>query len=181
MLVLYFGSGACCLSGTTLCHKSGMRMGKCKLIGVIHMCNYWTSTGSMIMFSHWWIIFEGSVVFCSYSELHASYGHLNSGMRFCAKWRKSFTDGKWCWTVCLTKLVPFCFAYLIFFCQSLTTLIWIFISKMSMYINEMLPTVLVFTVSTCQVNKQFSFLGLTQKSNLIKVTSFLISVHVTAV
>ena len=70
---------------------------------------------------------------------------------------------------------------LFFFCQSLTTLIWMFVSKMSMYINEMLPTVLVFIVSTCQVNKQFSFLGLTQKSNLKKVTSFLISVHVTAV
>ena len=90
-------------------------MGKCKLIGAIHMCNYWTSTGSMIMFSHWWVIFEGSVMFCSYSELHATYCHLNSGMRFCAKWRKSLTDGKWCWTVCLTKLVPFSFAYLIFF------------------------------------------------------------------
>ena len=123
MLVLYFGSGACCLSGTTLCHKSGMRMGECKLIGVIHMCNYWKSTGSMIMFSHWWVIFEGSVMFCSYSKLHASYCHLNWGMRFCAKWRKSLTDGKWCWTVCLTKLVPFSFTYLIFFCQSLTTLI----------------------------------------------------------
>ena len=107
MLVLYFGSGACCLSSTTLYHNSGLKMGKCKLIGVIHMCNYWTSTGSMIMFSHWWVIFEGSLMFCSYSELHASYGHLNSGMRFCAKWRKSLTDGKWCWTVCLTKLVPF--------------------------------------------------------------------------
>ena len=56
-----------------------------------------------------------------------------------------------------------------------------FISKMSMYINEMLPTVLVFTVSRCQVYKQFSSLGLTQKSNLKEVTSFLISVHVTAV
>ena len=56
-----------------------------------------------------------------------------------------------------------------------------FVSKMSMYINEMLPTVLVFIVSTCQVNKQFSSLGLTQKSNLKEVTSFLISVHVTAV
>ena len=94
---------------------------------------------------------------------------------------KTKSGGKWCWTVCLTKLVPFSFAYLIFFCQSLTTLIWMFVSKMSMYINEMLLTVLVFTVSTCQVNKQFSFLGLTQKSNLKKVTSFLISVHVTAV
>ena len=52
---------------------------------------------------------------------------------------------------------------------------------MSMYINEMLPAVLVFTVSTCQVCKQFSSLGLTQKSNLKEVTSFLISVHVTAV
>ena len=47
-------------------------------------------------------------------------------------------------------------------------------------IYEMLPTVLVFTVSMCQVIKQFS-LGLTQKSNLQQVTSFLISVHVTAV
>ena len=181
MLVLYFGSGACCLNGTTLCHKSGLKMGKCKLIVVIHMCNYWTSTGSMIMFNHWWVIFEGSVMFCSYAELHASYCHLNSGMRFCAKWRKSLIDGKWCWTVCLTKLVPFSFAYLIFFCQSLTKLIWMFVSKMSMYINEMFLTVLVFTVSTCQVYKQFSSLGLTQKSNLKEVTSFLISVHVTAV
>ena len=50
-----------------------------------------------------------------------------------------------------------------------------------MYNNEMLPTVLVFTVSTCQVYKQFSFLCLTQKSNLQEVTSFLISIHVTAV
>ena len=73
----------------------------------------------------------------------------------------------------------FCLSY--FFFQSLTTLIWMFVSKMSIYINEMLPTVLVFTVSTCQVNKQFSFLGLTQKSNLKKVTFFLISVHITAV
>ena len=56
-----------------------------------------------------------------------------------------------------------------------------FISKMSIYINEMLLTVLVFIVSTCQVYKQFSFLGLTQKSNLKEVTSFLISVHVKAV
>ena len=101
-----------CPSSTTHCHNSGLNMGKCMLIGVIHICSYWTSTGSMIMFSHWWVIFEGSVMFCSYSKQHASYGHLNSGMRFCAKWRKSLTDGKWCWAVCLTKLVAFSFAYL---------------------------------------------------------------------
>ena len=179
MLVLYFGSGACCLSGTTLCHKSAMRMGKCKLIGVIHMCNYWTSTGSMIMFNHWWVIFEVWVMFWGYSGLHASYCHLNTGMRFCAKWRKSLTDGKWCWTVCLTKLVPFSFAYLIFFLPIFNN---IDLNLKDVHvIYEMLPTVLVFTVSTCQVNKQFSSLGLTQKSNLKKVTSFLISVHVTAV
>ena len=55
-----------------------------------------------------------------------------------------------------------------------------FISKMSMYINEMLPAVLVFTVSRCQSTNS-SPLGLTQKSNLKEVTSFLISVHLTAV
>ena len=182
MLVLYFGSGACCLSSTTLCHNNGMKMGKCMLIGVIHMFNYWTnlyrlSDNVQSLVSYFWGVSDVLKLLRAACKLLP----LNSGMRFCAKWRKSLIDGKWCWTVCLTKLVPFSFAYLIFFCQSLTTLIWMFVSKMSMYINEMLPTVLVFTVSRCQVCKQFSFLGLTQKSNLKEVTSFLISVHVTAV
>ena len=62
-----------CPSSTTLCHNSGMNMGKCLLIGVIHICNYWASAGSMIMFSHWWVIFEVWVMFWGYSGLHASY------------------------------------------------------------------------------------------------------------
>ena len=116
MLVLYFGSGACCLSSTTLCHNNGMKMGKCMLIGVIHMFNYWTnlyrlSDNFQSLVSYFWGVSDVLKLLRAACKLLP----LNSGMRFCAKWRKSLIDGKWCWTVCLTKLVPFSFAYLIFF------------------------------------------------------------------
>ena len=56
---------------------------------------------------------------------------FNSGMRFCGKWRKSLTDGEWCWTVCLTKLVP-----LIFFCLSYFLLPILNNSDLNVYLKD---------------------------------------------
>ena len=176
MLVLYFGSGACCLSSTTLCHNSGMRMGKCMLIGVIHMFNYWTSTGSVIMFSHWWVIFEVWVMFWSYSGLHASY------CLWTQEWGFVQSEEKVSLMVNGVDKGSSFFFYLSYFLLPILNNIDLNVCLKDVHvIYEMLPTVLVFTVSMCQVIKQFSSLGLTQKSNLQQVTSFLISVHVTAV
>ena len=197
-----------CPSSTTLCHNSGMNMGKCLLIGLIHICNYWASAGSMIMVSHWWVIFEVWVMFWSYSGLHASYclwtqewGLVQNEEKVLLMANGVEQHKVSCFFFCLSYFllpilnnsdlnvylkdvhvhqwnvpysVPFSFAYLKqhwFKCLSQrcpSTLM-----KCSL--------LLVFIVSTCQVYKQFSFLGLTQKSNLQQVTSFLISVHVTAV